>query len=256
MEDTAILSPGQRLKKIRKQLKLRQEELAGSKFSKNYISMFENSKRNINVINAAYLAEQVNNLAVQKGKEIRITSSYFLKSKEDIAKEKCEHWINQVEVNLNLTLEQVYMNLYKTIHIATKYSLNIFIAKALYLKGIFTLQNENYDCSMTHFLEALTYFALENDFISIGDIYIKLGIILYKQGNYRQAIVYFNLAQYTLHENEYLNDEAIEDINYHKILCYYELGRYGIAQNLLEKADVKDVKLLELKDQLSHVSAS
>jgi len=78
MKDFKILNPGQRLKDIRRTLKLRQEELAGEKFSKNYISMFENNKRTINAINATYLSDRINELAKEKGINISITSSYFL----------------------------------------------------------------------------------------------------------------------------------------------------------------------------------
>lgn len=254
MEDIAILSPGERLKKLRKILRLRQEELAGEKFSKNYISMFENNKRNINAINATYLAEQINELAIKKGKEIEINSSYFLKNDEDIAKEKCESWLNEVNTNLNLSLEQVYKNLSKAIYISTKYSLNDFKAKALYLKGLFAMQHKYFDCAMTHFLDAITFFALENDFLYIGDVYAKLGILLFKQENFRQALVYFNLAQYTLEEVKDIDNKVIEDINYYKVLCYNEMGQCKIAQNILSKVEVKNMKLLELKNQINKVS--
>ena len=40
-----ILTPGQRLKALRKQFGLKQEDLESKNLSKNYISMFENDKR-------------------------------------------------------------------------------------------------------------------------------------------------------------------------------------------------------------------
>jgi transcriptional regulator with XRE-family HTH domain len=255
LDDVNILSPGQRLKEIRKSLRLRQDELAGGKFSKNYISMFENNKRSINAINATYLAEQINELAKQRGKDINIKASYLLKSDEDMAKEKCEGWLNEVENNLDLSLNKVYMNLYKAIYVSSKYELLGYKAKALYLKGISSLQCQLYDCAMTQLLDALIYYAQENDFIYVGDIYAKLGMILYNQRNLKQALIYFNLSHSILKNYEDVEDKIIEDLKYHKALCYCEMGQYNTAQNMLGKVTTKNMKLLDLASQINRVLA-
>ena len=57
LEKIEILTPGQRLREIRRKLGVRQEDLAGKNLSKNYISMFENDKRRISIINATYLSQ-------------------------------------------------------------------------------------------------------------------------------------------------------------------------------------------------------
>ena len=255
LDDVIILNPGQRLKEIRKYLRLRQDELAGGKFSKNYISMFENNKRSFNTINARYLADRINELAKQRGKDINIEPTYLLKSNEDIAREKCECWLNEVENNLDLNLDRVYMNLYKAIYVASRYELLGYKAKALYLKGIYLLQRQLYDCAMTQLLDALVYYAKENDFIYVGDVYAKLGMISYNQRNLKQALIYFNLSQSVLERCEDIEDMIIEDIKYYKALCYYEMGQYNTAQNMLGKVTTKNMKLLDLASQINRALA-
>ena len=96
VKELTILEPGQRLKEARKKLGLKQDDLAGENMSKNYISMFENGKRRISIINAAYFADILNNKAEEKGIKLNVTASYFVKNEKDIAREKCIDWIDKI----------------------------------------------------------------------------------------------------------------------------------------------------------------
>ncbi|WP_352419748.1 helix-turn-helix transcriptional regulator [Proteiniborus sp.] len=251
MEELNILSPGQRLKKIRKMLKLRQDELAGGKFSKNYISMFENNKRSINAINATYLANQINEFAKAKGKDLNITASYLLKSDVDMAKDKCEKWLQEVEFNLNTNDNSCNLNLFKIIHVSSKYGLNGFKAKALYLKGLLSLYNERHQCAMTQLLGALVYYAQENDFVYVSNIYEKLGIILYNKKQLGQALVYFNLSYEIIKNSKIINRDKLEELNYYIALCYYDLQQYIIAQKMLGMVETKSFKVSELSNRIN-----
>lgn len=251
MEELNILSPGQRLKKMRKMLMLRQDELAGDKFSKNYISMFENNKRNINTINATYLANQINGFAKIKGKDININASYLLKSDVDMAKDKCEKWLQEVESNLNTNDNNCNLNLYKTIHISSKYGLTSYKAKAFYMKGLLSIYNERHQCAMTQLLAALVYFARENDFVYISDIYEKIGIILYNKKEIAQALVYFNLSYEVIKNSKIYDRKKLEELNYYIALCYYDMKHYIIAKKMLGMVETESFKVSELSNRIN-----
>lgn len=250
MKELIILSPGQRLKEIRKKLKLRQDDLAGEKFSKNYISMFENNKRTINAINASYLAKQINEFAKVKGKDININASYLLKSDVDVAKDKCEAWLQEVESNLNTNDNKCNLNLYKTIHISSKYGLTNYKAKALYLKGLLSLYNERFKCAMTQLLGALVYYARENDFVYVSDIYEKLGIMLYDKKEIGQALVYFNLAYEVIKNSKVSDRNKLEELNYYIASCYYEMENYIIAEKMIGMVETKNLRVSELSNRI------
>ncbi|WIV11604.1 helix-turn-helix transcriptional regulator [Proteiniborus sp. MB09-C3] len=255
MNELDILSPGQRLKEIRKKMKLRQGEIAGEKFSKNYISMFENNKRSINAINATYLSSRINEYAKIKGYDININASYFLKSDVDLARDKCEKWLEETEVNLKTSENECILNLSKTIHISSKYGLNGYRAKALYLKGIISLHNERYQCAMTQLLGALVYYAKENDFVYVSDIYEKIGIILYNKRELRQALVYFNLSYEITRNIKVLDRSKLEELNYYIALCYYEMEQYVMAQKMLGLIETNSNKISELANRINSVLA-
>ncbi len=255
MNELNLLSPGQRLKELRRMMKLRQEEIAGDKFSKNYISMFENNKRSINAINATYLANKINEHAKSKGYDIYIQPSYLLKSELDLAKDKCEKWLLEVETNLEISDARYMMNLYKTIYIASKYGLTSHRAKALYLKGVYALNNERYQCAMTQLLGALVYYARENDFSYVSDIYEKIGIILYNNKEPQQALVYFNLSYEISRSNKVYNRQKLEELNYFIALCYYETGQYLMALKMLGLIETDRYEISELANRINKVLA-
>lgn len=251
MKELIILSPGQRLKGMRKILKLRQDELAGHRFSKNYISMFENGKRSINPINASYLADQINEFAKAKEIDIRISASYLLKSEEDMAKDKCEKWLKELETNLNMGFKDYNINLYKIIHISSKYGLAKYKANALYLKGLLYLNNNIYECAMTQFLEALVYYGKEKDYEKISDIYKKLGIIAYNTKQIQRAFVYFSLGHKVIRMSNAINLQKVEELNYLIALCYYDMKQYSMAQKILSLCEGGSKTYLELKDKIN-----
>lgn len=251
MKELNILSPGQRLKEIRKLLRLRQDELAGDRFSKNYISMFENGKRTINAINAAYLASQINEFAKMKGKDINLNASYLLKSERDMAKENCEKWIDELELKPNMSFRDYNINLYKIIHISSKYGLASYKAKALHLKGLLYLESGRYECAMTQFLGALVYYGKENDFMNISEIYKRLGTIAYKNKQLQQAFVYFTLGHTIVKMNNKNDIKKIDEFNYLIALCYYDMGQYPMAEKILELCEVRNNKYLDLNEKIN-----
>ncbi len=251
MEDIKILNPGERLKVLRKELKLKQEELAGERFSKNYISMFENNRRNINAINASYLAKKINEIASQRGKNITVTASYLLKNEVDIAKDKCKRWLFETESNLELSDYDSKLNLYKTILVSSKYDLLHFKGRALFLKGINSFNNERFICAVTQFLDSIIYFAKVNDFFAVKEVYKNIGITLFKAGSLEQAIVYFNLCDSVLKKGILKDVKSDIEVTYYKALCYYKLDQYNNARKIIEDSKETSQMLKDLREQIS-----
>lgn len=251
MEDIKILNPGERLKVLRKELKLKQEELAGERFSKNYISMFENNRRNINAINASYLAKKINEVASQRGKNITVTASYLLKNEVDIAKDKCKKWLFETESNLELSDYDSKLNLYKTILVSSKYDLLHFKGRALFLKGINSFNNERFICAVTQFLDSIIYFAKVNDFFAVKEVYKNIGITLFKNRSLEQAIVYFNLCDSVLKKGILKGIENDIEVTYYKALCYFKLGQNSNALKIIEDSPETNQMLKDLHEEIN-----
>ncbi|EOD00241.1 helix-turn-helix domain-containing protein [Caldisalinibacter kiritimatiensis] len=251
MKDLQILSPGKRLKKVRKMLKVKQDELAGDMFCKNYISMFENDRRKINAINATYLANKVNEIAKEKRIDLQVSASYFLKSSKDIAQDKCEKWIEQVSNNYKLSNYKINLNLYKTMYLAEKFGLEEYIGDALYLKGINSINAQRYTCAIPQFLEAIVYFSKYNKNKKITDTYKNIAIAFYEQKQIHQALSVLNLAEGTAQKIEEDCYDILKDIRYYKGLCYFALGNLEKSKAIIDDVEDKDEQVLDLENKIT-----
>ena len=113
------LSPGDILKKIRKELGFKQHEIAGDDITRNLISLIENNRASLNRGNAEILVRNINNLCRMKGidlelefKDLFISGIYDAKSKaityteflKDVIRERKvikESDINEISVFLS-----------------------------------------------------------------------------------------------------------------------------------------------------------
>lgn len=245
MKDLIILKPGERLREIRKRLGLTQEDLAGENMSKNYISMFENNKRRINMINATYFADVLNNKAAEKGVDLNINASYFVKNEKDIARERCIRWLDNLSRGRGNTKSKVYRQLYKTIYLSREYKIYDLLAKALELKGRQLYKDRLYNCAITHFSTSLLYYVKENDDIGVKNIYLSMGKTYFMTNNYTLAITYYNLTNLTGNEDHIL---------YYKALSYYELGKYEIAKDIINKIMFKDERVIKLENSILNLN--
>lgn len=244
MEEFTILEPGQRLRNIRKKLGLTQEDLVGKNMSKNYISMFENGKRRISIINATYLAEVLNNRAKEVGIDLNLTASYFVKNEKDIAREKCLEWLNNISKQRENNKIQNYRELYKIIYLSNKYQLRDLLARALDQKGKVLYRNGLYSCAITHFSYSLLYYGKEEDENRIKESYISIGKAYFMDENYPMSIVYYNLAGLIEREDSLL---------YYKALSHYKLGQFNIARSISNNIMFKDERVLELENHIDNI---
>ena len=230
-----ILTPGQRLKALRKQFGLKQEDLESKNLSKNYISMFENDKRRINIISATYLANKINEIARQKGSTLNITASYFIKSDSDIARDICLELIEKSSSNSSNSVKNLYTDLYKVLMLSHKYEFSDLYGEALYLKGYHLYKAGLYNCAISNFSQSLLYF------VGTRKVYLNMAKTYYMKKDYKLSLTYFNLTGYL---------EESEDINYYKALCYYRLKRFDLAKNLNSRIVFKDSMAIELENNI------
>ncbi len=244
LEELIILEPGERLREARKKLGLTQQDLAGENMSKNYISMFENGKRHINIVNATYFANVLNKKAKEQRIDLNFEASYFVKSDKDIARDKSMEWIRQILHTPELNNIHIYRELYKTIYLSKKYELEDLLALAYKIKVKYLYKGKLYTCAKVHFLSSLFHYIQIEDYTGIKNSYVHLGKTSFIDQNYEMAIVYYNLAGEI--ENQ-------DEIQYYKALSYSKLGNYHIAKSICNRIIFKDEKTLELEDFLSNI---
>ena len=109
-----FLSPGKRIKALRKQLNIKQVELEAIGVSRNYISMVESDKRNLTGDTLKKFLKFIQNRADELDINVNIDTTYLLLPEKEEAKNYCAL---KLESNLN------HENLDELIKIGEKYNL-------------------------------------------------------------------------------------------------------------------------------------
>ncbi|MFD3158723.1 helix-turn-helix domain-containing protein (plasmid) [Haloimpatiens sp. FM7330] len=175
--DTKIITCGEKLKKIRKQYKIKQYELSGDKLTRNMISMLETDKTGLTKNTAEILIENIHKICEKKSIKCDITLEYLLKSAQCQGKSICEKFI----VFLDSTPEKVF--------------------------------EDKYQETVDEIQKILNKYKLKEEKIII---YTKLGEIFKKSYNFYKAYTYFIMA-FESYTNSFNNSELIEliiDITY------------------------------------------
>lgn len=91
-----VLSVGKRLKKLRKELKIRQEEITGNQITRNLISIIENDKTNLTPKVAEVISSQINMICKERGLSFRISAEDLLKTEVEVLCEEVEKLIAKI----------------------------------------------------------------------------------------------------------------------------------------------------------------
>ncbi|WP_026476262.1 helix-turn-helix domain-containing protein [Alkaliphilus transvaalensis] len=238
-----ILTPGEKVKKIRKELGLNQEDIASDQISKSLISMIEKNKRNLTEKVAVIIANNINKYYKRIGKEIfpeELMESEIERVQRDIYNE-IEYLRGSVDkaiINERL-FDAKFNTLMKTVEhwnlIGPKMEL-------LLIRGEFYHKNYKYKDAIKDLSEALVYYMQEKDYGIVARIYNFIGICYYMLMLVDQALIYYIKAYDTAIEN----DVSPDIVNTHTIilnliLAYRKIERYDMALhylNLLKKIDV------------------
>lgn len=228
-----FLTPGQRLKKIRKELQMTQNDFIDDTMTRSYFGMIEVGKRNLNLSSAKLILGKLKARAKELNVEFNIDEAYLLMSKEEEARIYC---INKMKNNP--TEEDV---LY-IIDIASKYSLKDVEAEADKLLGDISYKQYK-------FLDAFIKYNNSLEICKeIGKIDIqcylnnRLGMCKYNELDYIESLLYFNRAQQcsVTYKNEGVEINSI----FNMALAYKKINKIDEAMKhidlYLTKIDKRD----------------
>jgi HTH-type transcriptional regulator, quorum sensing regulator NprR len=176
-----FLDTGEKIKKLRRELKIKQEELNSVGVSRNFISMIENGKRKLPKHVAIKLIEIFKSKANEMEIKLDIDEAWLLTS----AREQAVNFCNE-KLASDLSIEDIDL----IIELIKDYNLKEFIPKVYVLKA-----NDLYDKRL--YEEAFTYYYEILECVKSGSeeksfIYNKLSKCKIMMLNYVEAITYLN----------------------------------------------------------------
>ncbi len=219
-----FLYPGEKLRKAREQLGLKQSELAGPGMSRNYISMIEDGKRPLTERAANTLANAINSAAVERNIDYHIDSKHLMETPAQSAYKYCMERVGSIKVISSMDELLYYGN---------KYNLPEVILKCYIKRGNLHFRAKCYIDALSDYNEALQLVYMGKSKDSMVDILNKVGGCYIQLLDYNSAVIYLTKAWNSCCLNE--NNRQRKLIIYNISLCYCNMGKYDKAIETLEK---------------------
>lgn len=213
-----FLTPGKRIKKIRKQLKMTQQDFDDSRMSRSYFGMIEAEKRKINIEVAKLIIERFMQRAQELGVKLEIDENTLMLSPQEEAEIYCCN-----KLDGNVTEEEIE----RIIEISRKYVLVNVEARAYKIIGDKYFENNTFSKAFAAYSTSLDLFKNINEMDIQCYLNNRLGACKYSELEYYEAIIYFNRAyQYsTIFIQKETEVKSILNI----AMCYVQIGKIDKA---------------------------
>lgn len=212
-----ILTLGEKIKQKRKEQNMTLKDLAGDKVTPGQISLVESGKTKPSIDLLEYIAEKMN-----------ISLDYILETEEHQAEKLCEYYSKVASASLySESYEQAREAISKGMIYAKDYNLEYFVGlNELYL-GKIEFGQGNYKSSQNRFLMADEVFLRIGKMRDAVEVYLQLGLTMYKLESYDSSLNFFKHGERMIHENSINDDDVLIKIYYNISLCYSKLGNYS-----------------------------
>lgn len=219
-----FLSPGKKIKALRKQLNIKQVELEAIGVSRNYISMVESDKRNLTGKTLENFLNFIQDKADMLGIKVNLDTDYLLMPEKEEARNYCN-------MKLKSTLNHEGLN--EIINIGKQYNLTDILVTVYFLKADLLYDECHYDTAFLYYYNILDIYINNNDDNNKGYIYLKLAICKLMVLSYEEALAYFFKSYFYCNEfNDKINlQKCIFDI----ALTYKKIDEYDNSLLYIDK---------------------
>jgi HTH-type transcriptional regulator, quorum sensing regulator NprR len=219
-----FLTPGEKVRQLRKQLEMRQEDLSSDSLSRPYLSMIEMGKRSLSNNVAKILAQKFNKRAEELHADLHIDADFIIRTPSEDAEKYCLEKLDTAEPQDDLN---------EIIEISTQFNLENIKAKAYQKLG--DLSFDNHDCinAFANYDMALDSCRNANEHDAEPYLYNRLGRCKSILLQYEEALLYYKRANYssTIYENSKILKLSI----YNMAVCYKKLNDVKMALHYIDK---------------------
>lgn len=218
-----FFNPAQRLKRLRKQLNMKQQDFQEEEMTRSYYSMIENGKRNLGLDTASKILEKFKKKAEELGVTLDIDEKYLMMSPMEDAKKYCLDNLEYYIVN-NRSKE--------LIDITRKYELQEVEAEINKALGDISYNNRNYHESFLNYSISVDLYKNTTNDKHISYLYNRLGMCKFSVLEYNDAAMYFNRALY--YSGIYNDKITVRNSIFNIAKCYKKLKKYDEAVQYID----------------------
>ena len=235
LEDT-ILSPGEKIRRIRGYLGLKQSEITGGKVTRNLISYIENGKTKLVRDTAEIIVSSMMGYAEQNGIPLEITAEYLMRSERNQANQLLNQYL--VELKNSLDDDKSFnIILQKAEQIFRYWDIKDKKAEIYEITGDHLYGEEQFIKSNIYYIKALENYIKETNDFKIAEVYLKVGRNKIVLKDYQEGIYYNIHAKLILDENNIKDINLHNRILYNNALAYKNLDQYVECLESLENLE-------------------
>lgn len=218
-----ILSPGKKLKKIRKEFKIKQHEITGGEITRELISVIENEKCGFSQKAAEIISENINKICKERNIDFELTAEYLTEGVTTQANKVADEYINFLNNNESNISKNFSEDLRK-IDLFLMHQ-NIHEKKSLIFEKIGDLlrNQKDYNKSYTYYIKAFEHHNKFSNDVRLFNLLQKIGNVCIRLTRYNEALDFNNTA--LIYKNN-VPEDLIYKVFFNNALCYVNLGDY------------------------------
>ncbi len=201
-----FLTTGEKVRKLREQLNIKQEDLVSEKVTRGLISMIETGRREVSYKTAIKLAEKFNTKAEELNIILNVDEAYLMRSPKEDAEIYC---LNKLK-NDDITKSAID----KVFELAEEYELVEVKAEAYCGLGEIYFKEKEFQLACDIYKKAREIYINIGENKKLGYVYWKLGVFNADNLKYDTAIEYYQLSQYYCSE---YNDTETEKLRLYSL---------------------------------------
>lgn len=248
MRSFNILTQGEKIKALRDQLNIKQEDLARGDITRNLISIIENNKANLTPSTAKVIATNFNNLCTESGIDLHVTEEYLLEDVVDQAKKVADEYISFVKNISTESISELRDRLNEIDLFLKMYNCEEKRAELYMEIGLKFKSGSKYITAIDYFLKA--YESTKDRKITVKALFY-MGVCKTYVSKHVEAIDNFSLIL-DLDDGSAFKYHALFNI----ALCYKKLGRFEEALEATEKLEADYKEFIETSKINIRVSVS
>lgn len=214
-----FLTQGEKIKKLRVKLKMKQQDLVSKRITRPFISMLESGKRTLTYVTADAVIKKFNKRAEELGINLDEDISYLMRSKSEDAYRYC---LEKLENNsIDVIIDEI-------LHICDEFNFQEIKSGALKAMGDGYFDKKQYTDAFINYTNAIDSCKNMKQNNDVPYLYWRSALCKANLLQYKEALSYFKLSH---HYGGIYDDSYIKDISlYHIAKCYKKLNKINLAK--------------------------
>ncbi|URZ14917.1 helix-turn-helix domain-containing protein [Clostridium felsineum] len=230
---TNIMTVGEKIKKLRSEYKLNQDDIVGTELTRNLISQIEHGKANLTRSTAELIIRNTSDILKHRGIPIdkNLNVDYLLEDENEQAKKIINKYIRDLK-DASFFKDNRFSELLKSVeNMLVQWDFPELKIEICEIAGdYFTSKNEFYRASI--YFENIRYLVNSKESLSkLIPALRKLSIVYYYMGRFKEGI---NVCKYALDRFADMEEEYKGIFMFNMALYYNDLGQYEKALKVLE----------------------